>query len=101
MLTGFYQSKDYPDKLRRVKYYDSATDKTFVFPTNNLSLPAISIAEPYRKRWQVELFFKWIKQHLRIKTLWNSCQTNPHAFPGQILIMPATGIAKFTPENGF
>ena len=58
MLTGFYQAKGYPDKLRRVKYYDAKTDKTLVFLTNNFSLPAMTIAELYRNRWQVELFFK-------------------------------------------
>jgi hypothetical protein len=56
-LTGFYQAKDYPDKLRRVKYYDKETGKTLVFLTNNFTLPAMTIAELYRCRWQVELFF--------------------------------------------
>ncbi|MEN8237539.1 MAG: IS4 family transposase, partial [Pseudomonadota bacterium] len=67
-LAGFYPSKDYPDKLRRIKYFDSTTGKTFVFLTNNFTLPAQTIADLYRCRWQVELFFKWIKQHLRIKS---------------------------------
>jgi hypothetical protein len=57
VLTGFYQSKDYPDKLRRVRYYDSDIDKDFVFLTNNFSLPAITIAKLYKCRWQIELFF--------------------------------------------
>jgi len=61
MLTGFYQKKDYPEKLRRVKYYDAKNDRTFVFLSNNFSLPAITIAELYKQRWQVGLFFKWIK----------------------------------------
>ena len=83
MLTGFYQGKDYPDKLRRVKYYDAKTYKTLVFLTNNFSLPAMTIAELYRNRWQVELFFKWIKQNLRIKTFYG---TSENAVKAQIWI---------------
>jgi hypothetical protein len=64
-LTGFYASRGYPEKLRRVKYHDLKTGKTFVFLTNNFALPAMTIADLYRCRWQVELFFKWIKQHLK------------------------------------
>ena len=67
-LTGFYSYKNYPEKLRRVKYYDLETDKTLVFLTNNFSLSPLTITELYRCRWQIELFFKWIKQHLRIKS---------------------------------
>jgi transposase len=67
-FTGYYAGRDYPEKLRRIKYYDIDTDKTFVFLTNNFALPALTITQLYRCRWQVELFFKWIKQHLRIKT---------------------------------
>lgn len=66
-LTGFYSSKEYPEKLRRIKHFDSETEKRLVFLTNNQSLPALTFAELYRCRWQVELFFKWIKQNLRIK----------------------------------
>lgn len=83
MLTGFYQAKDYPDKLRRVKYYDAKTDKTLVFLTNNFTLPAMTIAELYRCRWQVELFFRWIKQNLRIKTFYG---TSENAVKAQIWI---------------
>ena len=68
MLTGFYTVQRYPDTLRRIKYYDAETDKQFVFLTNNFSLQALTVTELYRYRWQVELFFKWIKQHLRIKS---------------------------------
>ena len=57
-----------PEKLRRVKFHDAETDKTLVFLTNNFTLPPLTIAHLYRSRWQVELFFKWIKQHLKIKT---------------------------------
>jgi transposase len=67
ILTGINSSQGYPEKMRRVKYRDADTNKTLVFLTNNFSLPAATIAELYRYRWQVELFFKWIKQHLRIK----------------------------------
>lgn len=73
-LTGFYSAKDYPDKLRRIKFYDAKTDKTFVFLTNNFNLPALVIADLYRCRWQVELFFKWIKQHLRIKSFFGTTE---------------------------
>lgn len=83
MLTGFYQCKDYPDKLRRVKYHDAVTDKTLVFLTNNFSLPAVTIADLYRSRWQVELFFKWIKQNLRIKSFYG---TSENAVKAQIWI---------------
>lgn len=83
MLTGFYQCKDYPDKLRRVKYHDAVTDKTLVFLTNNFTLPAMTIAELYRSRWQVELFFKWIKQNLRIKSFYG---TSENAVKSQIWI---------------
>jgi hypothetical protein len=67
MLKGYYAGLDYPEKLRRISYIDQILDKRFIFLTNNFDLPAITIAELYRCRWQVELFFKWIKSHLRIK----------------------------------
>jgi hypothetical protein len=66
-LNGFYASKGYPEHLRRIRYHDEKLDKTLVFLTNNTALPALTIAALYKSRWQVELFFKWIKQHLRIK----------------------------------
>jgi len=68
VLTGIGAKKDYPQQLRRIKYHDTQTNKTFNFLTNNFTVPAKTIAELYRHRWQVELFFKWIKQHLRIKS---------------------------------
>jgi hypothetical protein len=71
-LQGFYARKSYPDKLRRIKYYDAEKNKTLVFITNNFILPALTIADIYRCRWQVELFFKWIKQHLRIKAFYGT-----------------------------
>jgi hypothetical protein len=67
MLTGFYTSKKYPEKLRRIKYYDESRNKTLVFITNNFVYDAEIIAQLYKERWKVELFFKWIKQHLKIK----------------------------------
>lgn len=66
-LNGFYVRRDYPEHLRRVKFKDPASGKTLVFLTNNMTLPPLTIAALYKSRWQVELFFKWIKQHLRIK----------------------------------
>ena len=72
VLKGFYSHQDYPDKLRRIRYYDSKKQKLLTFITNNLSLPALTIAELYRSRWQVELFFKWIKQNLRIKAFYGT-----------------------------
>jgi hypothetical protein len=74
VLTGFYTHKRYPEKLRRIKYYDTDTDRTLLFLTNNFTLPARTIAQLYRCRWQVELFFKWIKQHLRIKSFYGTTE---------------------------
>lgn len=71
-LTGFYIKKDYPDYLRRIKYQDAETGKIYVFLTNNLELPAFTIAQLYKERWKIELFFKWIKQHLRIKAFYGT-----------------------------
>jgi hypothetical protein len=82
-LSGIYTSKDYPENLRRIKYFDSETGKTFVFLTNNKSLSALTVTELYRYRWQVELFFKWIKQNLRIKAFYG---TSENAVKTQIWI---------------
>lgn len=71
-LEGVKSRKDYPEKLRRVKYFDEETQKEFIFLTNNIHLAAAEIALLYKKRWEVELFFKWIKQHLRIKSFWGT-----------------------------
>ena len=73
-LTGFYSKKDYPEKLRRVKFFDAEKRRSFVFLTNQFLLPAHTIAELYRYRWRVEIFFKWIKQHLRIKSFFGTSQ---------------------------
>ncbi len=67
MLNGFYSAKAYPEHLRRIRFKDPASGKSLVFLTHNTALPALTIAALYKSRWQVELFFKWIKQHLRIK----------------------------------
>ena len=73
-LTGFYSKADYPDTLRRIRFKDPKTGKRLVFLTNTFTLPALTIAELYRCRWQVELFFKWIKQHLRIKSFFGTSE---------------------------
>jgi len=69
-LTGYYAAQDYPDKLRRVRFYDGEHARSLVLLTNHFGLPALVVAQLYRQRWQVELFFKWIKQHLRIKSFY-------------------------------
>ncbi len=71
-LETYYPKKEYPGKLRRIKYYDQEKDQEFIFLTNNISLTALEIAMLYKKRWEVELFFKWMKQHLRIKSFWGT-----------------------------
>ena len=86
-LTGIHPSEDYPIHLRGVKFYDVKHDKLLVFLTNNFDLPALTIAELYRCRWQVELFFKWIKQHLRIKAFFG---TSENAVKSQIWIAIST-----------
>ena len=87
VLTGVKTSKKYPEMLRRIKYFDFEKNKTFVFLTNNFSLPAFLIAELFRCRWQIELFFKWIKQHLRIKAFYG---TSENAVKTQIWISVIT-----------
>lgn len=69
-LKHFYSKKNYPGKLRRIKYYDKETCRYYVYLTNNFNLEAKTIADLYKQRWQIELFFKWIKQHLRIEVFW-------------------------------
>jgi len=73
-LTGVRTARDYPDALRRIRYFDAETERRLTFLTNNLSLPALSIAWLYKSRWRVELFFKWIKQHLRIKAFYGTSE---------------------------
>jgi hypothetical protein len=83
VLTSFESASAYPDALRRVSYFDKATHKRLKFLTNNFTLPALTIAQIYKSRWQVELFFKWIKQHLRIKAFYG---TSENAVKTQIWI---------------
>src|SRR5207244_7456835 len=83
ILTTLESASVYPDALRRIHYYDADTKKRFRFLTNNFALPALTIAHIYKSRWQVELFFKWIKQHLRIKSFYG---TNENAVKAQIWI---------------
>ena len=83
VMKGFYARKDFPEKFRRIRYYDAMHNKYLIFITNNFYLPAITIADLYRCRWQVELFFKWIKQHLRIKSFFG---TSENAVKTQIWI---------------
>ena len=83
VLTGYYSKKDYPEKLRRIKYFDADKGRSFVFLTNQFTLPPLIIAELYRYRWRVEIFFKWIKQHLRIKNFFG---TSENAVKAQIWI---------------
>jgi hypothetical protein len=83
MLNGFYSKRDYPAHLRRVRFKDSDTGKALVFLTNQMTLPAATICGLYKSRWQVELFFKWIKQHLRIKQFFG---TSENAVKTQIWI---------------
>ncbi len=73
-LNGFYASQDYPAVLRRIGYFDIETNQKFIFLTNNFSLPALTIAQLYKCRWQIEIFFKWIKQYLCIKTFFGTSQ---------------------------
>jgi hypothetical protein len=73
-LVVYKSSKNYPSSLRRVLYFDEEQNRKFVFLTNNFDLPALTVAELYRNRWQVELFFKWLKQHLKIKKFWGTSE---------------------------
>lgn len=76
VLSNSDSAKDYPEKLRRVRYYDAENQKNLTFLTNNFTLPAITIALLYKSRWQIELFFKWIKQHLRIKAFYGTSENS-------------------------
>jgi len=73
-LNNFYPARDYPETLRRIKYFDVESKKTFIFLTNNFYLKATDVAKLYKERWKIELFFKWIKQHLKIKTFWGQSE---------------------------
>ena len=86
-LNNFYSKKYYPEKLRRIKYYDEITKRYYVYLTNHFELGAIIIADLYKHRWQIELFFKWIKQHLHINTFWG---TSRNAVKTQICVAIST-----------
>jgi len=83
MLNGYYSHCHYPEHLRRIRFKDIETGKTLIFLTNNMALPALTISSLYKSRWQIELFFKWIKQHLRIKQFYG---TSENAVKTQIWI---------------
>jgi len=87
LLDGYYSTQHYPEPLRRIRYFDTEQQRHFVFLTNNFQLPALSVAELYRCRWRIELFFKWIKQHLRIKAFYG---TDENAVKTQIWIAVTT-----------
>lgn len=86
-LKGFYSKSNYPENIRRIKFYDREFERTFVFLTNNKKVKAETIAQLYKSRWQVELFFKWIKQHLKIKSFWGQ---NENAVKSQIWVAIST-----------
>ena len=83
MLNNFYAKNNYPDKIRRIRYFDTEHNKRLYFLTNNFLLPPLTIADLYRSRWKIELFFKWIKQNLRIKNFYG---TSENAVKTQIWI---------------
>ena len=87
VMTGYYTAKSYPEKLRRVKFYDESSKKSLVFLTNNFDITAITVAQLYKNRWKIELFFKWIKQHLKIKSFYG---TSPNAVKTQVWIAIST-----------
>jgi len=87
LLTTFYPAKAYPEPIRRIKFFDAKTNLLLIFLTNDFDSPALTIAQLYRLRWQIELFFKWIKQHLRIKAFYG---TSPNAVKTQIWIAIST-----------
>ena len=74
MLNNYYASIDYPIKMKRIKFKDAETGKILIFLTNNFNLKATEIAQLYKHRWKIELFFKWIKQHLKIKSFWGQSE---------------------------
>ncbi len=74
MLNNHYAAKDYPEKMRRIKFKDKETGKVLIFLTNNFQLKATDIAQLYKHRWKIELFFKWIKQHLKVKSFWGQSE---------------------------
>ena len=98
LLTGPLTARHYPDKLRRVRYFDAQSNKRLVFLTNHFTLSALTITQLYKSRWQVELFFRWIKQHLRIKAFYG---TSENAVKTQIWIAIATYVLIAIRSNAF
>jgi hypothetical protein len=90
LLVNFYALKGYPDKMRRIKYLDTETHKQFIFLTNNFELSALQVALLYKYRWKIELFFKWIKQHLKVKSFWGHSE---NAVKVQVYIAIITFVA--------
>jgi hypothetical protein len=74
VMNNFYAAKNYPEKMRRIKFYDKQSEKTLIFLTNNFDIQATEVAQLYKHRWKIELFFKWIKQHLKIKSFWGQSE---------------------------
>ena len=97
VLTGFYSRQGFDRPLRRIKFNDPETDKRLVFLTNNFAQPALTITKLYKCRWQIELFFKWIKQHLRIKVFFG---TSENAVKSQIWIAVSVYVSSPSFENG-
>lgn len=95
-LKNYYASKDYPEKLRRVKFYDAEHEVTYVYLTNHFEAEAMQIVILYLNRWKVELFFKWIKQNLRIKRFWGE---SPNAVKTQIWIAVSVSIPFLGPPR--
>ena len=73
-LTGYYPSKYYPERLKLIRYWDDEQGREFMFMTNAIGLSALLVTELYKNRWQIELFFKWLKQHLKIKKFWGTTE---------------------------
>lgn len=87
LLNNFYPARDYPERIRRIKFYDKENNRILIFLTNNFNLKAVEIAQLYKHRWKIELFFKWIKQHLKIKSFWGHSE---NAVKTQVWIAVAT-----------
>jgi hypothetical protein len=91
-LEDFCSSQDYPHPLRLIRYYDAEIDKELVFLTNNMRLSALTIAQIYKARWQIEIFFKWIKQNLKIKLIGHFRECRIDSNLGCHVLLPAFGI---------
>jgi len=103
MLTGEQAQYDYPSPIRRVRFYDKVSGTRFTFVTNNFDLPSLTIANLYKSSWQIELFFHWIKQHLRIKSFYgnfaNAVKTQIWTAISVYCSSPAEEKARYTPQS--